>query len=52
MPSMDCPDCDGTGYTQEAPGESAICARCEGTGTLFVDQAADAVEGEHWTGPS
>jgi DnaJ-class molecular chaperone len=49
MPSMNCPDCDGTGYThQEVSEETVICARCNGTGTLFVDEAVDAVEGEHW----
>ena len=51
MPSLDCPACAGTGYTQEVPGETVICARCDGTGTLFFDEVAEAVEGEHWAGP-
>ena len=53
MPLMDCPNCDGTGYTRdETTSEAVICARCDGTGTLFVDEAVDAIEGEHWTGPA
>ena len=50
MPTMNCPNCDGTGYEEHASGESIICARCDGTGTLFVDDVPDAVEGEHWPG--
>ena len=44
MPSLDCPVCEGTGYAQDDAGETLICARCEGTGVLFVDEdAGDAL---------
>jgi DnaJ-class molecular chaperone len=38
---MDCPNCDGTGYTQDASGESVVCPMCNGTGVL-VDEEGDA----------
>jgi DnaJ-class molecular chaperone len=47
---MDCPNCDGTGYEEDASGEAVICTMCDGTGTLFVDESADATESEHWAG--
>jgi DnaJ-class molecular chaperone len=34
---MDCPTCDGTGYTEDATGEEVICPMCEGTGVLFTE---------------
>ncbi len=37
MPSMDCPNCDGTGYTQDASGEDVVCPMCDGTGVLITD---------------
>jgi DnaJ-class molecular chaperone len=40
MPSFDCPTCDGGGYVQADDGETIICARCEGTGVVFVDEDA------------
>ena len=43
MPSFDCPTCDGSGYVQGDDGETLICAPCEGTGVVFVDEdASDA----------
>jgi DnaJ-class molecular chaperone len=41
MPLMDCPNCDGTGYTQDASGEEIVCPMCDGTGVL-VDEEGDA----------
>ena len=41
MPLMDCPNCDGTGYTQDASGEDVVCPMCDGTGVL-VDEEGDA----------
>jgi DnaJ-class molecular chaperone len=41
MPSMDCPNCDGTGYTQDASGEDVVCPMCDGTGVI-VDDEGDA----------
>jgi DnaJ-class molecular chaperone len=38
MPVMDCPNCDGTGQTQDAAGEQIVCPMCEGTGVLFDDE--------------
>jgi DnaJ-class molecular chaperone len=38
MPSVDCPNCDGTGYTQDASGETVICPMCDGTGVLLDDE--------------
>ena len=38
MPSMDCPNCDGTGYTQDASGEDVICPMCDGTGVIIDDE--------------
>jgi DnaJ-class molecular chaperone len=35
---MDCPNCDGTGHTQDASGEDVICPMCDGTGILMDDQ--------------
>ena len=44
MPSFDCPPCDGSGYVQGEDGETVICARCAGTGVVFVDEdAGDAL---------
>jgi hypothetical protein len=40
MPSFDCPSFDGSGYVQGEDGETLICARCEGTGVVFVDEDA------------
>ena len=41
MPLMDCPNCDGTGFTQDASGEDIVCPMCDGTGVL-VDEEGDA----------
>ena len=38
MSEMDCPNCDGTGYTQDAAGEDILCPMCDGTGILFDDE--------------
>ena len=38
MPVMDCPSCDGTGYTQDAAGEEIVGPMCDGTDVLFVDE--------------
>jgi DnaJ-class molecular chaperone len=38
MPSLDCPVCAGSGYVPEDGGRSTICARCAGTGVVFVDE--------------
>jgi DnaJ-class molecular chaperone len=35
---MNCPNCDGTGYTQDASGEEIICPMCNGTGVLITDE--------------
>jgi DnaJ-class molecular chaperone len=44
MPSRDCPNCDGSGYTTDASGESVICPVCDGTGSLFDhEDTSDAV---------
>ena len=44
MPSIDCRTCDGSGYVQDDDGATRICARCEGTGVLFVyEEAGDAL---------
>ena len=51
MPSMDCRNCDGTGYEKDAAGEDIICSRCEGTGMLFVDEGAGDVGDQSWAGP-
>jgi hypothetical protein len=32
------PNCDGSGYTTDASGESVICPMCDGTGSLFDDE--------------
>jgi DnaJ-class molecular chaperone len=50
MPSMDCPNCAGTGYEEDASGEDAICTMCDGTGVLLTDEAAGAADSEHWAG--
>jgi DnaJ-class molecular chaperone len=41
MPSLDCPVCVGSGYVQGDDGETVICARCDGTGVVFVNEGAD-----------
>jgi DnaJ-class molecular chaperone len=46
MPSLDCPTCKGRGYVQRDDGETIICARCEGTGVLFVDEDTDDAQGD------
>jgi DnaJ-class molecular chaperone len=46
MPSLDCPTCMGSGYVQQDDDTTMICARCDGTGVLFVDEDA----GDTWTG--
>jgi hypothetical protein len=45
MPSMECQLCAGSGYVQVEDGaRTFICARCEGTGVVFVDEdAGDAI---------
>ena len=44
MPSMDCPNCDGTGYTQDASGEDVICPLCDGTGVILSGEDGADVE--------
>jgi DnaJ-class molecular chaperone len=44
MPSMDCPNCDGTGYTQDASGEDVICPLCDGTGVILSEEDGAGVE--------
>ena len=44
MASMDCPNCDGTGYTQDATGEDVICPLCDGTGVILSDEDHAGVE--------
>ena len=44
MPSMDCPNCDGTGYTQDASGEDVICPLCDGTGINLSDDDDAGIE--------
>ncbi len=50
MPSIECPNCDGSGYTTDASGQSVICPLCDGTGTQFVDEGAGDVETAGRTG--
>ena len=38
MPVMDCPTCDGTGYTDDAAGEAILCPLCDGAGILVTDE--------------
>ena len=38
MADMECPNCDGSGYTQDAAGEDILCPLCDGTGVLFGDE--------------
>ena len=38
MPVMDCSNCDGSGYTEDAAGEEIVCPICDGTGVLYVDE--------------
>lgn len=44
MPAMDCPNCDGSGYVEAADGTTAVCARCDGTGVVFIDEEGDEAE--------
>jgi uncharacterized Zn finger protein (UPF0148 family) len=37
MPEMVCPNCDGTGYVEDATGERVVCPMCEGTGVLITE---------------
>jgi hypothetical protein len=44
MPDMNCPNCDGTGYTQDGSGEDIRCPMCDGTGVLLTEEGdADTV---------
>jgi hypothetical protein len=38
MTDMTCPNCSGTGYTQDAAGEDVVCPLCDGTGVLVTDE--------------
>ena len=38
MPEMTCPNCGGTGLTQDATGEEVVCPMCDGTGVLLDDE--------------
>jgi DnaJ-class molecular chaperone len=38
MHDMTCPNCSGTGYTQDAVGEDVVCPLCDGTGVLVNDE--------------
>ena len=46
MPSMECLVCAGRGYVQEDAARPSICARCDGTGVLFVDENAGDATGD------
>ena len=39
MPSLDCRICAGTGYVRDDAGATVVCARCDGTGVVFVDES-------------
>jgi len=41
---MDCPNCDGTGLTQDASGEDVVCPMCDGTGVLITEESDAGVE--------
>jgi DnaJ-class molecular chaperone len=38
MTDMTCPNCSGTGYTQDAAGEDVVCPLCDGTGVLVTEE--------------
>ena len=38
MSDMACPNCDGTGYTQDASGEDIRCPMCDGAGVLLTEE--------------
>jgi DnaJ-class molecular chaperone len=44
MESMDCPNCDGTGYTEDAAGDDVICPMCDGTGVLLRGEDGGYIE--------
>ena len=46
LPSRDCPTCDGRGSVQGDAGETLICARCDGTGVVFVDDDTDTARSD------
>ena len=43
MPTMGCPNCSGTGYTQGAAGDDVVCPICGGTGILIDEDAVAPV---------
>ena len=45
MPSIDCPNCDGSGYTADASGQRVVCPVCDGTGTQFREAGTAHREG-------
>jgi hypothetical protein len=46
MPSVDCPNCNGGGYTTDGSGETIICPMCDGTGSLFDDEDTSGAGGD------
>jgi hypothetical protein len=43
MASMDCPNCGGSGYTQDAASEDVVGPMCDGIGVLLDEDDTDAV---------
>jgi DnaJ-class molecular chaperone len=43
MSEMTCPNCNGTGFTQDPSGEDAICPMCDGTGVLISQEGDTGV---------
>jgi DnaJ-class molecular chaperone len=40
---MTCPNCSGTGLTQDATGEEVVCPMCDGTGVLVTEEGDTGV---------
>ena len=45
---MDCPACEGTGYTIDAEGDHVDCKACEGNGTVPCSEGKDSDCPEAW----
>jgi DnaJ-class molecular chaperone len=43
MSEMTCPNCNGTGFTQDPSGEDVICPMCDGTGVLISQEGDTGV---------
>jgi uncharacterized Zn finger protein (UPF0148 family) len=43
MTDMTCPNCSGTGLTQDATGEEVVCPMCDGTGVLITEEGETGV---------